>query len=416
MAVHGYGALTVCLFVQLVLTAGVSLRGASRVIETVSAVLGLGLAAPHWTCGRQWVLRLGHAKLTAPKPPADDWAWLVDHSAQSGQEKTLAILGTRLSRLPPRGQCLRHQDMELIDLVPAKNWTAARVDAALEKAAGVAGHVPRVIVDDHGGDLHGGVERFRRRHPGTAEVYDIKHKAACLLKKLLENDPRWRAFTGSVGQSRCEVQQTELAYLTPPAPKLKARFMNLGGQLAWGRRVLAILRQSPPAGRLKQKLGWVADFEGELAEWSQWQQVIDTAVGWINTRGIYRGVSAQLKRQLAELSGLGRSARELATRLSDFVAEQESQARPGERLAGSTEVLESCFGKFKHLEKQQSRGGFTQLLLGLGAQLARLTPQSVRDMLRSSRTQDVAQWARQNLGTTLFAQRKLAFAGATESG
>ncbi len=291
VASHGYGALTVCLFAELVLTAGVSLRGASRVIRTVSRVLGLGLAAPHWTGGRNWVLRLGHAALTAAKPPADDWAWLVDHSVQIGREKCLAVLGVRLSRLPPPGQCLRRRDMELIGLVPAGSWTAADVDAALEQAAAAAGHVPRVIVDDHGGDLHGGVERFRGRHPQTAEVYDIKHKAACLLKKLLGNDPRWREFTGNLGQSRCCVQQTELAYLTPPAPKLKARFMNLGGQLAWAVRVLAILRQSPPphAGRLQQKLGWLADFQGELTRWSQWQQVTDVAVKWVNTRGFYRG-------------------------------------------------------------------------------------------------------------------------------
>lgn len=232
----------------------------------------------------------------------------------------------------------------------------------------------------------------------------------------MQDDPRWRAFTGGVGQCRCEVQQTELAYLTPPAPKLKARFMNLGGLLAWGRRVLAVLRRPAPAGRLQQKLGWVAGFEGELAEWSQWQQVIDVAVKWVNTRGIYRGVSAQLKRQLAQLSGLGSSARELAARLCEFAAAQESQARPRERLAASTEVLESCFGKFKQLEKQQSRGGFTQLLLGFGAQLARLTPPAVRDMLRASRTKDVVRWTRENLGTTVFAQRKMAFAGVTESG
>ena len=416
MGSHGYGALTVCLFAQLVLGAGVSLRGASRVIQTVSGLLGLGLKAPHWTSGRLWVLRLGHAKLTAPKPPGDDWAWLADHSVQTGQEKCLVTLGVRLGDLPPPGQSLRHQDMELIDLVAAKNWTAATVDASLEKAAAAAGHVPRVIVDDHGGDLHGGVERFRRRHRRTAEVYDIKHKSACLLKRLLGDDPRWREFTGGVGRCRCRVQQTELAYLTPPAPKLKARFMNLGGLLAWGRRVLAVLRRPPAAGPLEQKLGWVAGFEGELAEWSRWQQVVDVAVNWVNTRGIYRGVSAQLRRQLPQPGGPGDSAGELAARLCDFVAAQESQARPGERLAGSTEILESCFGKFKQLERQQSRGGFTQLLLGFGAQLAKLTPRSVRDLLRSSGTKDVARWARENLGTTVFAQRKLAFAGATESG
>ncbi len=399
-------------------------------IETISEALGLGLDVPHWTSGRLWLMRLGHAMLTADKPPADDWAWLIDHSVQIGQEKCLVILGIRLADLPPRGQCLRHQDMELIELAPAKSWTRSQVDAALEKAADTAGHVPRVIVDDHGVDLHGGVELFRRRHRQTSEgkasaveIYDAKHKAACLLRHLLENNPRWQAFTSHIGQSRCAVQQTELAFLTPAAPRPKARFMNLGPQLAWGRRVLAILRQPPaslaePAAveRLKQKLGWIEGFADELIEWSQCQQVVDAAVKLVNTQGIYRGLAKRLSRQFSQLDALGDSARELATRLVEFVAAQESRARRGERLPGSTEILESCFGKFKHLEKQQSRGGFTQLLLGFGSMLARLVPESVRDMLQASGTADTREWARRNLGTTLFAQRKLVYASATKNG
>jgi hypothetical protein len=228
-------------------------------MEVVNEVLGLALDVPHWTTGRLWLLRLGHATLTAAKESAGDWAWLIDHSVQIGQEKCLVILGIRLVDLPPRGQCLAHEDMELIELMPAKSWTRQQVDEALESAAQKAGHVPRVIVDDHGVDLHGGVLLFQQRHAKTAEIYDAKHKAACLLKSRLEKNPRWQAFVTLLGQSRCAVQQTELAFLSPPAPKPKARFMNIGPQLAWGRRVLAILRQPPPAasaGRLKQKLGW----------------------------------------------------------------------------------------------------------------------------------------------------------------
>jgi hypothetical protein len=56
------------------------------------------------------------------------------------------------------------------------------------------------------------------------------------------------------------------------------------------------------------------------------------------------------------------------------------------------------------------------LLLGFGAMLANVTGEVVRDALRASRTADVQQWAAQKLGVTLFAQRKLALAGATKSG
>ena len=48
-----------------------------------------------------------------------------------------------------------------------------------------------------------------------------------------------------------------------------------------------------------------------------------------------------------------------------FVKLQSKRAKPRERIPGSTEVLESSFGKWKELEKQQSHGGFTGFMLGL---------------------------------------------------
>jgi hypothetical protein len=420
---HGFGPGQIGLFLRLVLDAGVSLRGASRVLATIGEFFGSELPVPCWTTGRLWLLRMGHAMLTADLVESDDWAWLIDHSVQIGQEKCLVILGIRLSDLPRHGQSLGHEDMELIELMPARSWTRAEVDRALEKAISRTGRAPRVIVDDHGADLTGGVALFQRRHPETMEIYDAKHKAACLLKGRLEKNPRWQQFQAGVGQTRCAVQQTELAFLAPSAPKPKARFMNLGPQLAWAKQALAILRQPPSSvlqsvsiRRLREKLGWIEAFAGEVTEWSQWQQVVDLAVALVNEQGIYRGAAALLSRQLSQLDALGDSAKQLAGELVEFVRSQECRTRRGERFPGSTEVLESCFGKFKQLEKQQSRGGFTQLLLGFGALLAKVTTATVREAMQASRTADIRTWAKQTLGVTVFARRKLAFSGATKIG
>ncbi len=419
---HGYGPDVVCLFLRLVLVAGVSLRAAPRVLATISEALGLSLPAPCWTTGRLWLLRLGHAMLTGPREEGDDWAWLIDHSVQIGKDKCLVILGIRLRDLPEQGESLRREDVELIELKPAKNWTRPRVDEALEHAAARTGITPRVIVSDHGSDLGGGIVLFQRRHQQTADIYDAKHKAACLLKHRLENDPRWKEFQTRVGQTRCAVQQTELAFLTPPAPKSKSRFMNLEPQLNWAKRVLAVLRDPQAvaafatAARLEEKLGWLKVFEADVIEWLQWQQVVDGTVTAVNRRGIFRGGARTLAKQLSQLDSLCPSARHLAAELVWFVRSGESQTRRGERFPGSTEILESSFGKFKQLEKQQSRGGFTQLLLGFGALLTRVTTDVVREAMRTSRTADIRRWAAETLGVTLFAQRKLAFASATEDG
>jgi hypothetical protein len=412
----------ISLFLRLVLDAGVSLRAVPRVLTTINQTLGLFLPVPCWTTGRLWLLRLGHAVLTARQPVADDWIWLVDHSVQIGRDKCLVIVGVRVVDLPDPGQSLRHEDLKLIELLPASSWTRAEVDEALENASQRTGSVPRAIVNDHGVDIAGGVAIFQRRHPETVDLYDAKHKAACLLKARLEKNARWQEFQTRVGSTRCAVQQTELAFLSPPAPKPKSRFMNLEPQLTWARRVLANLRepttvkQFATIGRLKEKFGWMNAFESDVIEWSQWQQVADVAVTWVNENGIYQGGAKVMAKQLSQLDPLQDSARRLGSELVAFVRSEEALTRREERLAGSTEVLESCFGKFKQLEKQQCRGGFTQLLLGFGAMLTKLSMELVEGAMQSSRTIDVRRWAAETLGMTVFAQRKLAFAGATKTG
>jgi hypothetical protein len=417
----GYGVSVQCLFLRLVLQ-GVSLRGVPRVLVIVAETLGWDLPIPHWTTGRLWLLRLGHALLTMALEKAEDWAWVIDHSVQIGKDKCLVILGIRLSKLPKQGTCLCHTDMDLVALVPRASWTREEVDQELEVARQRTG-VPRVIVDDHGVDIAGGVSFFQERHPETVELYDAKHKAACLLKSRLEKNLRWQEFSQKTTQTRCAIQQTEMAFLVPPGPKPKARFMNLAPHLRWAANVLAVL-QEPSAEvrkhvsleRLEEKLGWLREFAGDVAEWSEWQTLVNVTVEFVNRQGLYRGVAKELR---TELRGhqIYASSQRLAGELLVFVVRQARRAKPGERFPGSTEVLESCFGRFKQLEKQQARGGFTSLVLGFGALLAETATEVIKPAMRHSSTKAVFEWCRENLGTTLFGKRKLAFAAsATKTG
>jgi hypothetical protein len=417
VASHGYGLGTQRFFVRLVL-AGISLRGASRTMAIFAETLGW-LEVPHWTTGRLWLLRLGHAALSAAKQQAADWVWLIDHSVQIGQEKCLVIVGVRLKDLPAPGECLRHGDLKLISLLPRKSWTRIEVDQALEAATQKTG-VPRGIVDDHGVDIAGGVRFFQERHPETAEIYDAKHKAACLLKGRLEKNPRWREFQAKLAATRCAIQQTELAFLVPPGPKPKARFMNLESTLQWATKTLAIVQHPPrvvqdrvPRQRLEEKLGWLRGFAAEIPEWFEWQLVANLTVLFVNRQGIYRGAAEALHKEVPPLKHA--SSKSLMDELAAFVTEQAEQTRAGERLPGSTEVLESCFGRFKQLEKQQARGGFTSLLLAFGALLTEATTKALETAFTHSPTQQIKTWCTEHLGITLSGQRKLAFAGATKT-
>jgi hypothetical protein len=416
-----YGVGVVRRFVSLVLDCGASLRCAASVVELFGSATSPNAIAPDRSTGRLWLLRMGLAALLRPKGIADDWVWMVDHSIQIGQCKCLVILGIRLSELPT-GRPLGHQDMELIALVPMTSSTKETVAACLEDAVAQTG-VPRAILDDHGADLHGGVEIFRTQHPATSEIYDVKHKAACLLKARLARDARWTQYASLLGPTKAALQQTELALLTPPSQRSKARFMNLGGLVAWGSKTLALVddpsrleAMGVSVERVRAKLGWLVEFRAELAVWSAFQEMIDGTLALVRRRGLSPGVGFALAAALPARPGAAGALRE---DLIDFVRDEALKARWGERLPGTTEVLESCFGKLKALEAGQSKSGFTGLVLSLGAMVSQWTAQSVGAALEQSRVRDVTAWCRTMLGKSVQSQRKQAYgpqAGATKMG
>jgi hypothetical protein len=292
--------------------------------------------------------------------------------------------------------------------------TKETVAVCLEEAVAQTG-VPRAILSDHGSDLHGGIEIFREAHPETIELYDITHKAACLLKARMEGDVRWKAYASQLGQTKFALQQTELAYLTPPSQRSKARFMNVDKLVEWGCNTLALIddpsrmrRSSVSAERMEAKLGWLRGFREELVEWSAYQRVIDGALGFVRCRGFYLGAGFDLAAVLPAQSG---GAGELREELIGFVRGESLKTRLGERLPGTTEVVESCFGKLKALEDGQSKSGFTGLVLSLGAMVSKWTAESVSEALEQCRVRDVVAWCRKMLGQSVQSQRREAYAG-----
>jgi len=185
--------------------------------------------------------------------------------------------------------------------------------------------------------------------------------------------------------------------------------------LSWGTNTLAVLDQRPAAvlqyvtvERLEVKLGWLREFRVELREWSEWQALTKAAMARVRGDGYHAGAAEQVEAALRPLVRSGTGA-ELCTELVTFVAQQSAAARAGERLPGSTEILESSFGKWKSLEGEHAKGGFTQLLLGYAALLGETTSELIGRALEATPMKQVTHWCRQHLGVTLQAKRTAAY-------
>ena len=411
---HKYSFGHIILFVSLVLSAAASFRCASRSLEAVISSLQPGLRSPSWFCGRLWILRLGYYKLTRAKEKAEDWVWIVDHTVQVGAEKCLVILGLRLCHLP-EDRSLRHEDVEPIALLPVKQSNGEIVYQQLEEAIEKTG-VPREIIADHGSDVKSGIDKFCQKHPQTSSVYDIKHKAAILLKDELQEDKDWLEFSQLAAQTKRKVQQTSLASLAPPNQRTKSRYMNIDTLVRWGCQVLTFLdrQKVEPAKefdhkQIEEKLGWIFRFRDQLKEWEELLQVVTIAESMVRKQGLSHSLAHELKKLLTPVAHTERVKR-IRDQLLAFVAEQSLKAKPDERLLGSSEVIESVFGKLKRLEQDQARSGFTALILSVGAMVSSTTKEVIQQALQTVPTKQILIWCKEKLGQSVQAKRKKALA------
>ena len=417
---HRYSVGHMMLFLSFVLSAASSLRGGVLCLEVVKKFLGISLNVPSWHSARLWLLKLGYYKLTCPKEQGTDWVWIVDHTIQLGCEKIFVILGIRLCNLPPLGKSLKHENVEAITLSPVTQSNGEVVYEQLEESIAKTG-VPRMIVGDYGfevqvffkkleprKDLKAGVSKFCQAHPETSYLYDIKHKTATLLKRELSPMEAWGEFTRLASQTKKQLQQTSLAHHRPPNQRAKARYMNVEPYVKWGIEQLKFLDQTKnKPEKLTEKLGWLWDYRENIEEWNELINEVTCVENFVKKQGLtqqsHSELSKQLEKQLPRPSSL--KTQKVRHKLLEFVKEQGDNAGIFERLLGSSEVIESVFGKQKRLEQDQAKSGFTGLVLGIAAIVSTTTSEVVKKAMETVRTRAVLDWCKENIGSSVQAKK-----------
>lgn len=399
---------------QLVMQAGVALRAIPRVIELFVSPHDPAASIPSASGARWWLLRLGLFALRERLIIAADWVYLIDHSVQIGTVKVCVIVGFRLSELPAPWRPLRREDLHLLAVIPIEQSTGEVVAAQLEEAAQRTG-IPRQIVSDHGSDVKKGSTLFAARQAQTAVTYDAAHHGAIVLKKRLESHPRWAALITKMGQTKARLLQTPDAFLTSPSLRSKARYMNLKPVLRWCRGILKLIDRGAAGGVASQRAiaryGWLRKYRGAIRAWSRWESTVSGGIEFVRTQGLSVGSDKHLEQRLRERPTTQRDQR-LESELIEFVRQQSSLALPGERLVGSTEILESVFGKWKTLERQESNSGVTSLILSLGSMLGQWPLSRIQAALEATPVKAVKSWCKQSLPPSVQSQRRLAFAAS----
>ena len=214
------------------LARSVGFRGAVRTLQVFFQWLGIDRAIPGRTSLRNWLQRLGIDEMKQPLDSSESLVIMVDHSNQIGTEKVLVALAVNASALPEPGTALTHEHVRVLEVKPGSSWKTEDMEQAYQELADHYG-VPRATLTDGAAELCEGAKCLETQRTDTIRLRDFKHYGANVMKSLIGNDERFKEVSSQIGVTRSAIQQTELAHLTPPSTKPKARFMNLAPTICW---------------------------------------------------------------------------------------------------------------------------------------------------------------------------------------
>lgn len=400
----------VVMCINLLLNAALSFRAIPKAIHTLFSEFPIfhKIKIPTPKTVLRWLVKVGLHKLLAAKEKADDWAFIIDNSIQLGAQKCLVILGMRLSKLKKGSLTLA--DMEVVSIEVHENSSAEIVYQALERAKEKVGNVEMVCADD-GPDLRSGIETFCEKY-GVGRTFDIVHKAATYLKRLLNDSDEWGQLVTGAAEAKKKMQQSKAAHLAPPNQRTKSRFMNIEILSNWSMDALTILETPWHVDRplLLEYCPWILGLKTTIVSLNQLVLVTQTARHYIREEGLHANAATELE-ELLEALPIDRQASDYAGQLLDFVSEESAQVPDGKTWIGCSEIIESLFGKVKHLEQDQCKGGFTSLILGAAACVGKIDHQIIAEALQVIKTRDVDAWVKKWIGTTLTSKRRTSFRG-----
>ena len=167
--------------------------------------------------------------------------------------------------------------------------------------------VPSTIISDTGFDLHSGIGLFCQKHKGTRWVYDIKHKTACLLKRVFQDNRSLGEFAERAHRFKLQVSLTALGSLAPPQQRSKARYMNADVLTGWATRHLALLnsRQAMRQAGLKpaqveEKLEWLRKYEPQIKRWGEIMAMVEATEHYVRHEGHHRNAQAELTARMPQ--------------------------------------------------------------------------------------------------------------------
>ncbi len=157
--------------------------------------------------------------------------------------------------------------------------------------------------------------------------------------------------------------------------------------------------------RFEQKLGWVTEYENELADYAEMNKLITIVEKQVKQDGLNQASYRAFENNIAGIS-LSSRTEALAKKISCYLREEGKEIPDSHTFLGTSDIIESVFGKYKFLSSDCSIPELGKMILTIPVFTNELTCELVKTAMESVQALDVDTWAEKLLGRSSLSKRR----------
>jgi len=337
------------------------------------------------------------------------WIAIIDHSINIGTKKLFVVLRIELDILYRRDKALSLEDCECIGLKICEVVNGESVKKDLEEVFQISGN-PSAIIKDSDYTLNKGVKLYNetQKEP-ILLIEDISHVVAKSLKKEFEDTKSYKEFTKLIKDGSARIRNTNIAFLTPPKLRNKARFQNVSRLGKWGEKMMEHfnIRGRAKKGSILEKLRLAfpafSRLKSFILNFSKTTSVTSQVMKRLKNRGLEQSTYDECKILLKELPRSSKTAKLLREWLEKHLkVQQKLGSYP---LPISSDIIESLFGKFKHTIEKSPQNDMNHSVLIIPLLCGKIDTQKISNTLNSISQKELNEWKEKHIGKTMRMKR-----------
>ena len=214
-------------------------------------------------------------------------------------------------------------------------------------------------ISDSGSNLTCAFRLLKCKH-----IADINHKFTLILQSVYEKNPLLNEFTKALSLLRAQKSMSKIARIVPPNQRIMNRFMNLTPLFKWGIKMLHLLDTNELNDEEKQVLSFLVPMRDFIDDTYQILIGLHKIQKILKNKG-FDDKSAEEAKKVFKVMKSANSLK-ISTRLNEFFADLKSKAE-SKTICCSSDIIESCFGKYKEIVKGNKTVGISDLCLCIAA-------------------------------------------------